>query len=178
MGAVQAGAALYAAITTVHSAVKPAVPQASSRPSHAAIIQTFEGLMITWVDAATPGSSSQVEVPETSKLLFSDCEPSPHASLCNEDCADEIEGVGAFAATQTSDGDLWLAYTEVTRTFLFDYGAPDVRRHARDRPARAVPGAGVAKRRGTGPRGTRLRKPDAADRARHVSLLSPVIAAA
>lgn len=112
-------------ITTVHAAVRPAVPQASSGPSYAAIIQTFEGLTIAWVDAATPSSSSQVAVPETPKLLFSACEPSPHASLCNEDCADEIEGVGAFAATQTSDGDLWLAYTEVTRSFLFDYGAPE-----------------------------------------------------
>jgi hypothetical protein len=58
--------------------------------------------------------------------MYTDCEVSPHASMCNEDCVDEIDGVGAFAATQTSDGDLWLAMVDVTRSFLYDYGPPDV----------------------------------------------------
>lgn len=109
-----------------HLPIKPAVPAASAGPDYAMIIQTIPGLSIAWPDAAASGGSLQHDVPATPKLMYTECDASPHASLCAEDCVDTKEGIETFAATQTSDGDVWLLMAVAERSFLFDYGAPSI----------------------------------------------------
>ena len=112
--------------TMPHLPIKPAVPAASAGPDYAVIMQTTSELSIAWPDAATAAGSLQHDVPATPKLMHTDCDASPHASMCSEDCVDTMEGVAAFAATQTSNGDVWLLMAVTERSFLFDYGAPSL----------------------------------------------------
>ena len=107
-------------VSPAYKPLSPAVPATTADvPAFAAVIDRLDALSIVWPSSASADGYIEREVPHSARQAPQCYRATP--SSCGPECVDTSEGMVAFAITQTSDGLLWLVWSELHNDIAYHY---------------------------------------------------------